>query len=222
MKNAHLTPAPQYSAGTQPLPQRCAWRGVLSRLTLFLGLATLLTLLGGATFVGAATISPHQAAASTSCQTIRATLHGLATPSFSCLDGQQRKARTLSVGGSGPFVAHQIIEDACYDDDLDLHWDSNLGGTILCINGSGVLNLTDVWNYNHHTSWNDQVSSFWTGCYSDYFYSDINQGGGIAWAPGSPGGFYSEWDNFPLGGVANDALSSIWQYYNWGGPHCGS
>jgi hypothetical protein len=209
----HLTPMPQHSAETQPL----------RRLAVFLSLAALLLLLAGGAFVGTKITAPHQATASHSCHTIRAILHGGASPSFSCLDGQKLRVHVRAVAGSSPLAAPSVFEqDACYDDDLVLHWDSNLNGYKLCVNGSGVLNLTDVWNYNLHVSWNDEVSSFWTGCYSDYFYTDINRGGSVAWAPGSPGGFYSGWNNFPLGGVGNDTLSSIWQYYSYGGPHCGS
>lgn len=210
MKTTHLTPALQDNAETQPL----------RRLLVFLGLAALLTLLAGTALVAHAVVSLNKAAASHACQTTQVTLHGTAAPSFSCLDGQKRRVRTLPGRGSGPLAAHVVFSDACYDDDLDLHWDSNLGGDILCLNGSGVLNLTNVWSYNYFTSWNDQVSSFWTGCYDDYFYTNINQEGGVAWAPGGPGGLDTEWHNFPYGGVPNDTLSSLWQSSSYGGPHC--
>jgi hypothetical protein len=214
-----MNPTPTNQHNTFSVPyKRDQWRLSRPHVTLLIVLVCIVP--SFAAVVGYPIISPHKATAG--CRITQITLHGFDAPTLSCLDGQKRSVHTRLVAGSGPLAVPQVFEDACYDDDLVLHWDSNLNGDKLCVNGSGVLNLTDVWNYNRHASWNDEVSSFWTGCYSDYFYTDINRGGGVAWAPGSPGGFYSEWDNFPLGQVPNDTLSSIWQYYSYGGSHCGS
>jgi hypothetical protein len=178
----------------------------------------LLTFLAGAAVVSSTTLSRHQTTAGhASCRTTEVTLHGGAAPTVSCLDGQKGTVRTLPVGGRGPLTHLDSYLAGCDDDALLLFWDSNLGGTELCIKGYGYLNLNRDFN---GLNWNDQTSSYWTGCYDDYFYVDVNQGGGIGWAPGSPDGDNSPWGNFPLGGVGNNQLSSLNQSQKYGGDDC--
>lgn len=219
MKPTHLTPALKYSAGTPLLsPRWFSWRGVLSRLALFLGLAALLTLLAGVALIDPIAVSPHAPTASHACQTRQVTLHGNKPPTLRCLDGQKLTARTLTVG-SGP-LAHQITLGYCPDDALVIFWNANRYLPELCALGSGVLNLTDV--YNGSVSWNDQASSFWTGCYNDFFYVNTNRdtSAGTAYASGSYDGEYSPSANFPYQNVLNDSLSSVWQASSEGGDEC--
>ncbi len=180
---------------------------------LLMGLC-LLAFLAGAAFVGYTVISPHQAAAShATCQTTQVTLHGSAAPTISCLDGQKGAARTRIVRGYGP-LAQLAIQTGCDDDALILYKDAYQSGATLCINGSGLFNLTWV------SGWNDQVSSWWTGCYNVLFFQDINEEGGIAEAQGSNDGESSPFGNFPYYEVGNDQLSSVYQFGSYGGDDC--
>jgi hypothetical protein len=185
-------------------------------LALFLGLAALLLQAMPTQAASGTRTSLHSLSKpvnSAPCHITQVILHGTAAPTINCRDGQKGEARPLPVGRSGP-LARLAFQDVCFDDALVLYWNANEGGPVLCVNGSGVFNLTSV------SDWNDNVSSFWTGCYNDYFYQDVNRGGGLAWAPGSPDGDYSAYNNFPLSNVGNDQLSSVWQYNSYGGDQC--
>jgi hypothetical protein len=135
MESTHLTPAPHFSAVSQ---QPC-------RLAISLGLAALLLVLTGAALGTHAALASYKPAASRVCRTMQVTLHGNAAPSLSCLDGQ-RTVRTRSTGGSGP-LAHLAFATSCSAAALVLYWNTlNYGSnTVLCINGSGLLNLTGSW-----------------------------------------------------------------------------
>lgn len=221
METTHLTPAHKHTAGTQPpSPRWPAWGG-LSRVALFLGLTALLLLPAAPTLAASGSrTSLHgltRPVNSATCQVKHVTLHGTLAPTISCLR-QKRAGPTRSTGGSGPLASLAFASD-CADDALALYWDGPIWSSAwwnspeLCISGYGLLNLTDV-------GWNDVASAWWTGCRDDYFYQNINRGGGIAYAPGSPDGENSANGNFPYGGVGNDQLSSIWQFNFYGGDLC--
>lgn len=126
----------------------------------------------------------------------------------------------MSTGSNSP-LAHLIgVDGWCDDDALVLYWNSPVGNTSgpwLCINGAGVLNLTQSFNSYY---WNDQASARWTGCYNDIFSVNSNQTGGTAYAPGSPDGEHSPSENFPYQNVGNDQLSSVYQFASQGGDNC--
>ena len=211
MKTTHLTPAPYHSAVSQP-PRRLA--AVLS-------LVALLLLSVGAALGVHAAVSPHAATAShAACHATQVMLHGRASPSVSCLERPQGERRTLPRAGSSP-LARLVGQDSwCDDDALVLYWDSPVGSTTgpwLCIDGAGVLNLTQFFNSYY---WNDQASAFWTGCYADEFAVNTNLGGATAYADGSYDGEYSPSHTFPYQGVGNDQLSSVYQFAPQGGDNC--
>ncbi len=237
MKTTHLPPG-QHNAGTlSPLLRRPSWGSMPTYLALFLGLAALLLLPGGGANARSTTgsphrakasytaISPHQAAAShATCQATQITLQGSAAPAVACLDGQKHTMRT---GGSGPLAWY--YQSGCPDDSLVLYWNGPLNpntntypsGPQLCVNGSGLLNL--CCSLINGLNWNDQASAFWSGCYDDVLYQDVNRGGGVGYGWGYPDGEqYPTWGNFPWGQVGNDQLSSIWQYNSHGGDDCAS
>lgn len=207
MKLTHLAPVLHRSAGTQP--QR--------RVALVLGLVAVLTLLVGSVLVERAAVSPHAVAAGHTCHATQVTLHGTkAAPTIRCLDGTKGTVRTLHLGGSGP-LAHMVQVWSCSDDALVLYWNyiSDVNNSVLCINGTGTFDLSPV-------GWSNQVTGWWTGCYSDYFYTGHNGTGPFAWEPGSYDGEYSPWGNFPQGSVGNDQLESVVQSYQYGGDDCPS
>lgn len=194
----------------------------------------LFTLLAGGSLAGTQAWATRRTAAVAAasralCHTTQVTLHGVLAPTFGCSDGHRGEARAQPVEGKGPQAQPWVYDEGtcAYDDDLVLYWNSNLSGAILCINGYGTLNLNQYFNGRW---WNDEASSWWTGCRTVTFYVDIDQGGNQASENGSWDGESSPKGNFPLdngygaGTVGNDQLSSVAlvdDYEgNYGGDNC--
>jgi hypothetical protein len=94
-----------------------------------------------------------------------------------------------------------------------LYWNANRSGYKICFIGSGFVNLTNYWSpcgIITCSSWNDQASSFYTGCSPVTFWTNINAEGGNAEA------LPYTYGNFPDQGVGNDTLSSLELYSSCG------
>lgn len=145
------------------------------------------------TFVGqahAATLHTSQSTTTTPCSFFLVISHGSQPATATCADRNTSTARPNS------FCSHA----------LDLYWDANGQGLDLCFTLGGEYNMTDFSN-GSGVSWNDQASSFQTGCTSVTFYKDINRGG-----PSVTREPHHGIDNFTAGSVPNDSLSSVFLF----------
>ena len=153
---------------------------------------------------GAHTISPlsKQHALSTTvnsgtqCSRLLVHLNGSNPATKTCLDKKDSKGRSIP----NTYVSQ------CTSETVIIYADSNYSGWTICFYGEGFANMTDYcgpapegcfWN------WNDQASSYKTGCYVTYFYADINTQGT---------NFYKidhRQGNFSDTNIGNDALSSV-------------
>jgi hypothetical protein len=174
-----------------------------------LGLLFALALLGNTLgFAGTAsaqstrTSAAHTRTMAASCATLEVHLYGALPAKTTC----------LSSTPSRPVSPHTSQANCSNPAALWLYWDANESGSMICFIGSGFVNLTGsyVWCYVVCYSWNDQASSFYTGCSPVNFWSDINTSGGSATV-----GPYTK-GNFPREQVGNDALSSVELFSNCG------
>lgn len=160
-------------------------------------LAALSVLFPGATTAHAAT--------KPSCAVTDVTLHGTAAPTVTC------QATTMMV-----HPDTEVVPQCWSKSYLELYWNGPVNARpnyVLCVNGDGVLNLNQQLQTSpdyDYRNWNDQASAWWTGCEDVTFYKDINQKGASVTEPGSAYGQNSPQGIFPLGGIGNDQLSSVW------------
>jgi hypothetical protein len=126
-----------------------------------------------------------------SCTVLLVELHGSQPPTSTCEQTVQ---------------PDNIDTTGCGDSALKLYADHNFTGWTLCFIGQGFANLDDycgpapvgcLWH------WNDQTSSFSSGCSSGTFYTDKNGNGTAA--------NFGTWvkQDFPFGGIPDDQLSSL-------------
>lgn len=139
-----------------------------------------------------------------SCSVLQVELHGSQPATSTCL----QSGKTASTSGT---VSPNTVVTGCSSHALELYSDPDYSGYTICFIGSGFVNMTDycgplpvgcLWN------WNDAASSFWLGCSPVMFYTDTNGGGGSFYV-----GAYGK-NNFPLGAINNDSLSSLRLYNN--------
>jgi hypothetical protein len=140
-------------------------------------------------------IHPGVTSATTSCQNLEVHLYGTLPAKTTCLVAS-------TAGGITPDTT---IASCSTIDALWLYWNANESGAEICFIGYGWANLTDWASCNAVAcyNWNDQTSSFITGCAPVDFFTDINGGGSQVDAVAF------ERRNFPLGSVGNDTLSSV-------------
>lgn len=130
--------------------------------------------------------------AMTPCQSLVVQLHGIQPATTTCLDGR-----------TGPDIG---VDNPChFGADLEIWWNANEGDPEICFRGAGSTNMT---NYcaqfgSNCVNWNDQASSYYTGCSPATFYVNIDDGGSNVTEPAYHAG------NFTPGAVPNDSLSSV-------------
>jgi hypothetical protein len=175
---------------------------------LLLGIGILATLM---TFSPLTT--PAHAATKPQCAVAEVILHGTSAPTITC---RSTKITYLS-NASGVHPNDTFVNANCWSTTyLALYWNSPISASpnyVLCIGGTGLLNLNQQLETSPNfdlRDWNDQASAWWTGCSPVTFYTDINRGGASVTEPGSIQGMNSPQGNFPLGGIGNDQLSSVW------------
>ncbi len=139
------------------------------------------------------------------CQTLEVHLHGDQPATSICLDGMAPVPSSKSARQTSPDIK---VDNSCsnYFNDLALWWDANYYGPDICFTGSGTANMTDYkWcNVFGCYSWNDQASSYATGCSPVTFYVNTNRKGSNVTVPPDNAG------NFTPGAVPNDSLSSVY------------
>ncbi|GER90747.1 hypothetical protein KDW_49090 [Dictyobacter vulcani] len=83
--------------------------------------------------------------------------------------------------------------------------DANLQGWSICFVGTGFVNMTSF-SVNPFWNWNDQASSYGTGCLDGIFYTNTN-----GWGQSQPFTMKTtgNFDGY-AGHLPNDALSSIY------------
>ncbi len=163
-------------------------------------LAAVLTL-GVFSFVPAAHAASVAPATATSspCQSLLVHLNGTQPATATC----------LVKSGTGQ-VNPAISERSCTASNVKAVWiyeSINKGGACIGFIGSGWTNMSN-WEWCDPSgifciNWNDEASSFYTGCSPVYFFVDANGKGRQAHASAYV------FSNFPYGGVGNDQLSSI-------------
>jgi hypothetical protein len=144
--------------------------------------------------VHAATTKPPQ------CVVEKVALHGTQPPAVSCLRMAVHGTNLQIVGP----VPQGFIPPGC-GTDVVLYQDANYYGTMLCLSGRGLYNLTQyplfcfLWCSG---TWNDQMSSFSTGSHWGHYSWDINNGG--SWYGFSPN------ERVPyIGDLWNDQASGV-------------
>ncbi|WP_220208839.1 hypothetical protein [Reticulibacter mediterranei] len=164
----------------------------------------------------AATSAPLRKAADTAnapCQTLEVHLNGTQPATTRCLDGQTTSA-TPSTSGVTPNITR--LSDCPIPAELDVYWDANQKGHHICFIGSGVANMKDYQVCNKLgcsaaacaalgcVSWDNEASSYFTGCSPVEFYTNVNRTGYHVSEPAYHNG------NFTPGPVDNDTLSSVY------------
>ncbi|HEU5380727.1 MAG TPA: hypothetical protein VFV38_35335 [Ktedonobacteraceae bacterium] len=131
------------------------------------------------------------------CHALLVHLNGNLPATTTCLDGS-------TTGQVSPAIS--VDGDCSIKKAVWIYWDANWQGACIGFVGEGRANLTDYDSCHSEIecyNWNDQASSFTTGCSGVDFFTDINAEGD--WAYSDP----YEGHNFPYQGVGNDQLSSI-------------
>jgi hypothetical protein len=129
------------------------------------------------------------------CVVERVVLHGTQSPSVTCL----QTVSTTPVGQVTPAYSR-----GCQGD-LRLYADANYGGSVLCLSGRGVYNLTAYQQcvvFFCFGSWNDVLSSYATGIHWGHYAWDINNGGAHL-------SFSANQNVSYVGNAWNDQVSSV-------------
>lgn len=131
------------------------------------------------------------------CHTLEVHLHGTQPATTNCLDGQT----TSRTSGVTPQISEPLF--CKFSSELDLYWDADQSGYHMCLIGSGTANLKDYYTYDAG-SWDNKASSYYTGCSSVTFYTNVDRTGHSIPEPAYHKG------NFTPGPVSNDTLSSVY------------
>lgn len=168
-------------------------------LSLLIASALLIPVFSGSTHAQSAAGKPVIA-----CYTTQIHLNGSRPMSQKCVQS------TASKSGIGPDAGEN---NGCPGYALWVYAGQNFGGARLCIDGSGLLNMTvPCYLYQPQSNtcietWNDLAGSYFNGCSPTTFYSDINRGGYAFTASAYGNG------NFPHAGITwggHYGLSSVW------------
>lgn len=103
----------------------------------------------------------------TQCRTWRVHLRGELPPEVAC------KAAPTPTGSS---LWPDTLSRSCYGSDLHLYVDINRGGDVICFWGTGFVNLSDYWHIWPVQTWDNIVSSWYSGVWHGTLYQYPNGG----------------------------------------------